>query len=129
MPARTSFPSPGLHERPNLSPADRVGLFAVTTGGGLDALVERFDVDDGVRSSIVAKGQANRLTEAFAECLYHRVRTELRGTRVGAVAGRVADPRSSHGPTCRVARYHDALIVVMDRGHSPGDVTCQEAES
>ena len=77
-------------ERPNLSLADFVaplesgvedwiGMFAVTAGVGLEDLVARFDADNDVYASIMAKALADRLAEAFAEYLHHRVRTGLWG--------------------------------------------------
>jgi 5-methyltetrahydrofolate--homocysteine methyltransferase len=59
--------------------ADYVGLFAVTAGIGVDKKEKYFldDLDD--YSAIMLKALADRLAEAFAECLHHRVRTDLWG--------------------------------------------------
>ena len=58
---------------------DYLGLFAVTTGHGLDALVaEREAVHDDY-GAIMAKVLADRLAEAFAERLHEQVRRELWG--------------------------------------------------
>ncbi len=76
--------------RPNLALADfvapessgtldYVGLFAVTTGIGLDRLVAEFERDNDDYRSILAKALADRLAEAFAERLHERVRRELWG--------------------------------------------------
>ncbi len=73
--------------QPNLSLADYVapkgsdredyiGAFAVTAGIGLDELCRRFDKDHDDYNSIMAKALADRLAEAFAECLHKRVRSE-----------------------------------------------------
>jgi 5-methyltetrahydrofolate--homocysteine methyltransferase len=58
---------------------DYAGLFAVTTGIGADKREKIFmdALDD--YSSIMFKAIADRLAEAFAECLHHRVRTDLWG--------------------------------------------------
>ncbi|HVJ94415.1 MAG TPA: methionine synthase, partial [Labilithrix sp.] len=56
--------------------ADHIGGFAVTTGIGLDVLVERFKRDHDDYSAIMAEALADRLAEAFAECLHKRVRAE-----------------------------------------------------
>ncbi len=58
---------------------DYVGLFAVTAGIGVDKKEKYFldDLDD--YSAIMLKALADRLAEAFAECLHHRVRTDLWG--------------------------------------------------
>jgi len=58
---------------------DWVGLFAVTAGLGLEALVAEFDADNDVYASIMAKALADRLAEAFAEYLHRRVRMTLWG--------------------------------------------------
>lgn len=55
---------------------DFVGGFAVTTGVGLDVLVKRFKEDHDDYSAIMAEAVADRLAEAFAECLHARVRRE-----------------------------------------------------
>jgi 5-methyltetrahydrofolate--homocysteine methyltransferase len=61
------------------SVADHVGAFAVTAGLGLDALVARFENDHDDYRAIMAKALADRLAEAFAEHLHHRVRSEFWG--------------------------------------------------
>jgi 5-methyltetrahydrofolate--homocysteine methyltransferase len=55
---------------------DYIGAFAVTAGIGLDELCKRFDKDHDDYNSIMAKALADRLAEAFAECLHKRVREE-----------------------------------------------------
>ena len=55
---------------------DYLGAFAVTAGIGLDALCTRFDKDHDDYNSIMAKALADRLAEAFAECLHKQVRDE-----------------------------------------------------
>ncbi len=59
--------------------ADYVGGFAVTTGLGLDRVVEAFEADHDDYNSILAKAVADRLAEAFAEHLHERVRKQLWG--------------------------------------------------
>ncbi len=56
--------------------ADHIGGFAVTTGLGLDELVLGFERDHDDYHSIMAKALADRLAEAFAEWLHHRVRVD-----------------------------------------------------
>ena len=58
---------------------DYTGVFAVTAGIGVDKKEKYFldDLDD--YSAIMLKALADRLAEAFAECLHHRVRTDLWG--------------------------------------------------
>ncbi|HVY70567.1 MAG TPA: methionine synthase, partial [Verrucomicrobiae bacterium] len=56
--------------------ADYVGAFAVTTGHGLKAMVERYKADHDDYNAIMAEALADRLAEAFAECLHKRARDE-----------------------------------------------------
>ncbi len=59
--------------------ADYIGLFAVTTGLGIERKEKEFaDLLDDY-SSIMLKAIADRLAEAFAECLHERVRKDLWG--------------------------------------------------
>jgi len=58
---------------------DYAGLFAVTTGIGAEAKDKYFMDDHDDYSSIMLKAIADRLAEAFAECLHQRVRTDLWG--------------------------------------------------
>ncbi len=55
---------------------DHIGAFAVTTGYGLDALCARFRAEHDDYNAIMAEALADRLAEAFAECLHKRVRAE-----------------------------------------------------
>jgi 5-methyltetrahydrofolate--homocysteine methyltransferase len=55
---------------------DTIGAFAVTSGIGLKALVERFRAAHDDYNAIMAEAIADRLAEAFAECLHKRVREE-----------------------------------------------------
>ncbi len=58
---------------------DHVGLFAVTAGLGVDAKEKYFLDDHDDYSAIMLKALADRLAEAFAECLHARVRRDLWG--------------------------------------------------
>ncbi|HUD33562.1 MAG TPA: vitamin B12 dependent-methionine synthase activation domain-containing protein, partial [Variovorax sp.] len=62
---------------------DYVGMFAVTAGLGVEKKEKYFvdDLDD--YSAIMLKALADRLAEAFAEALHHRVRTDLWGYAAG----------------------------------------------
>jgi len=63
--------------------ADYAGLFAVTAGLGVEKKEQAFigSLDD--YSAIMLKSLADRLAEAFAECLHQRVRTDLWGYAAG----------------------------------------------
>ncbi|MEY2696082.1 MAG: hypothetical protein RL333_220 [Pseudomonadota bacterium] len=58
---------------------DYIGGFAVTTGIGIEAHLDRFEKAHDDYSSILLKALADRLAEAFAECLHRRVRKEFWG--------------------------------------------------
>lgn len=58
---------------------DYIGCFAVTTGFGTDELVRKYKEADDDYNSIMAKALSDRLAEAFAEYLHHKVRTEYWG--------------------------------------------------
>ena len=55
---------------------DSLGGLAVTTGIGLKELVERYKAAHDDYRAIMAEALADRLAEAFAEFLHHRVRRE-----------------------------------------------------
>jgi 5-methyltetrahydrofolate--homocysteine methyltransferase len=59
--------------------ADYIGMFAVTTGLGIEKYEKRFEDAHDDYSSIMLKSLADRLAEAFAEYLHERVRTDLWG--------------------------------------------------
>jgi 5-methyltetrahydrofolate--homocysteine methyltransferase len=59
--------------------ADHIGLFAVTSGLGIEKKEAQFLADLDDYSAIMLKALADRLAEAFAERLHQRVRTELWG--------------------------------------------------
>ncbi|HEX3776248.1 MAG TPA: methionine synthase [Polyangiaceae bacterium] len=56
--------------------ADHLGGFAVTSGIGLKELCDRFRAKHDDYNAIMAEAIADRLAEAFAECLHKRVRDE-----------------------------------------------------
>jgi len=64
-------PKDGGHE-------DHVGLFAVTTGHGLDEAMKKLPENDDY-ASIMLQALADRLAEALAEALHERVRQEVWG--------------------------------------------------
>ena len=55
---------------------DYLGAFAVTTGLGVDELVARYQADHDDYSAIMVKALADRLAEAFAECLHAQARKD-----------------------------------------------------
>jgi 5-methyltetrahydrofolate--homocysteine methyltransferase len=55
---------------------DHVGAFAVTSGIGLKELADKYRAEHDDYNAIMAEAIADRLAEAFAECLHKRVRDE-----------------------------------------------------
>jgi 5-methyltetrahydrofolate--homocysteine methyltransferase len=55
---------------------DYIGGFAVTSGIGLKELCDQFRAENDDYNAIMAEAVADRLAEAFAECLHKRVRDE-----------------------------------------------------
>jgi len=58
---------------------DWIGAFAVTAGIGLDERARAFEAQHDDYNAIMVKALADRLAEAFAELIHHRVRRELWG--------------------------------------------------
>ncbi|MFY0625998.1 MAG: methionine synthase [Reichenbachiella sp.] len=58
---------------------DYMGGFAVTTGIGIEKMLEVFEKDHDDYNSIMLKAVADRLAEAFAELMHEKVRKELWG--------------------------------------------------
>ena len=63
--------------RPNQGEADYLGVFALTTGIGIEQWITKFENDHDDYSAIMLKALADRLAEAFAELLHEKVRKEL----------------------------------------------------
>ena len=59
--------------------SDYIGMFAVTTGLGIERKEAEFLAAHDDYSAIMLKALADRLAEAFAECLHQRVRRDLWG--------------------------------------------------
>jgi 5-methyltetrahydrofolate--homocysteine methyltransferase len=60
----------------NSGRSDYLGAFAVTTGHGTDELVARFESDHDDYNAIMVKALADRLAEAFAECMHRTARAD-----------------------------------------------------
>ncbi len=58
---------------------DYIGLFALTTGIGIEELIDKYEKDSDDYKSILVKSLADRLAEAFAELLHLKVRKEFWG--------------------------------------------------
>jgi 5-methyltetrahydrofolate--homocysteine methyltransferase len=58
---------------------DYIGMFAVTSGIGLEKLIDKYKADQDDYSEIMVKALADRLAEAFAELMHEKVRREIWG--------------------------------------------------
>ena len=72
------FVAPATHA-PAGAVRDYVGVFAVTAGIGVEHKERQFLQAQDDYSAIMFKALADRLAEAFAECMHQRVRTDLWG--------------------------------------------------
>lgn len=58
---------------------DYIGMFAVTSGLGIEKLVEKYESNHDDYNSILVKALADRLAEAHAEYMHYKIRTDLWG--------------------------------------------------
>jgi len=58
---------------------DYIGAFAVTTGIGIERIIEQYEKDHDDYNSILVKAITDRLAEAFAEYLHEYVRKKMWG--------------------------------------------------
>ena len=84
---RSSLPPPlgegwGGGQAASVPGRDYIGAFAVTAGIGAEARVKEFMAAHDDYSAITLKALADRLAEATAEWMHHRVRTDLWGYAV-----------------------------------------------
>ena len=101
--------------------ADYIGAFAVTTGIGVDAQEQVFAATHDDYSAILLKALADRLAEAFAECLHQRVRTDLWGyarqealTNDERIAEQYTGIRPAPGyPACPDHRIKQPLFALL----------------
>ena len=106
---------------------DHVGVFAVTTGLGLDELVATFDADHDDYHAIMAKALADRLAEAMAEWLHAQARrawgygADERLTHGDLLAERYRGIRPAFGyPACPDHRPKVTLFELLDHADHHG---------
>ncbi|MDO5653057.1 MAG: methionine synthase, partial [Brachymonas sp.] len=106
-------------------PPDYIGAFAVTAGIGVDAKVEEFMAALDDYSAITFKALADRLAEATAEWLHHRVRTDLWGYAADEgldneelIAEKYVGIRPAPGyPACPDHRVKQPLVELLGAQH------------
>ncbi len=108
--------------------SDTLGLFAVTTGHGVDERTQTFkDANDDYRA-LMLQALADRLAEAFAERLHQRVRTEFWGYAAGEqlpndalIAEEYQGIRPAPGyPACPDHLEKDLLFELLDAEQHAG---------
>ncbi|HET9580118.1 MAG TPA: methionine synthase [Usitatibacter sp.] len=108
--------------------ADYIGAFAVTAGEGIDAKLAEFHAKNDDYGAIMLKALADRLAEAFAEHLHHRVRTEFWGYAAGEsltndelVAEKYRGIRPAPGyPACPDHTEKKDLFALLDATRNSG---------
>ncbi|POR12751.1 methionine synthase [Diaphorobacter sp. LR2014-1] len=111
--------------------ADYIGAFAVTAGIGVDAKVAEFMADHDDYSAITLKALADRLAEAGAEWLHHRVRTDWWGYQAGEqlsndelIAEKYVGIRPAPGyPACPDHRVKKPLFALLGTADVDMDIT------
>ncbi len=58
---------------------DYIGMFAVTSGLGIEKLIKKYETANDDYNSILVKALADRLAEAHAEYMHYKIRTDLWG--------------------------------------------------
>lgn len=103
---------------------DYIGLFAVTAGIGVEKKESQFQAAHDDYSSIMFKAIADRMAEAFAECMHQRVRKDLWGYVVDEtlsneelIAEKYQGIRPAPGyPACPEHTIKKAMFEVMNCG-------------
>jgi len=101
--------------------SDYIGAFAVTSGIGAGELVRSFEEAHDDYHAIMVKALADRLAEAFAECLHRRVRCEWGYGRdedldnEALIAEKYRGIRPAHGyPACPDHTERRKLFALLD---------------
>lgn len=103
---------------------DYFGMFAVTAGIGLEKIIAQCKEKHDDYSEIMAKALADRLAEAFAECLHEKVRKALWGYERGEnlsnedlIAEKYSGIRPAPGyPACPDHTEKKRLFELLDAG-------------
>jgi len=110
---------------------DYVGCFAVTAGIGADAKAQAFEAAQDDYNAIMLKALADRLAEAMAEMMHHRVRTDWWGYAAGEaltneqlIAEQYQGIRPAPGyPACPDHSVKRAMFDLLQAGDSDMGLT------
>jgi 5-methyltetrahydrofolate--homocysteine methyltransferase len=111
--------------------ADYIGMFAVTAGLNIEKHLKEFEAAHDDYHAIMLKALADRLAEAFAECLHAKVRRELWGYAAGEtlenhdlIAEKYKGVRPAPGyPACPDHTVKGRMFEVLDAGEIGMSVT------
>ena len=107
---------------------DYLGAFAVTAGIGAEQLAAAYQRDLDDYRSILVKALADRLAEAFAECMHQKVRTQLWGyaneeglSNEELIREKYTGIRPAPGyPACPDHTEKDTLFKIIDAEQNTG---------
>lgn len=110
------------------SKKDYIGIFAVTAGIGIEKLLEKYKAAHDDYSEIMVKALADRLAEAFAECLHEKVRKEYWGYQPSErlsgddlIAEKYVGIRPAPGyPACPDHTEKEILFEILDAEKQAG---------
>ncbi len=107
---------------------DYIGAFAVTTGLGIEKILQEFDENHDDYSSIMIKALADRLAEAFTELIHEKIRKEYWGYNTGEKLSmndmfleNYQGIRPAHGyPACPDHSEKNTLFKLLDAEETAG---------
>ena len=106
---------------------DHIGAFVVSTGHGIDSHCEKFSAEGDDYRAIMLQALADRLAEACAEYLHHRVRNEYWGyqklefTNEELIRERYQGIRPAPGyPACPDHTEKSTIFSLLDASNSIG---------
>jgi len=105
---------------------DYLGAFVVTAGIDIEKSVAKFESDNDDYSALLLKSVADRLAEAFAECMHSRIRKEFWGYAAnevldneGLIKEKYQGIRPAPGyPACPVHSEKGKLFDLLDAENS-----------
>lgn len=115
---------------------DYIGLFAVTSGIGLEKIIEKAQADHNDFEVIMAKAVADRLAEAMAEWLHEKVRKEFWGyapnehlDNEDLIAGKYQGIRPAPGYPCQPDHTEKPTIFRLLDAEKNTGITLTESQA